>query len=61
MQPQAKLYYIHDPMCRWCYTFLPVWINIRSSISEQYILGGLASDSDQPMPLESVPKRMTII
>ncbi len=57
MQPQATLYYLHDPMCSWCYAFRPVWIKIQqqlpSSISVQYILGGLAPDSDQPMPPET--------
>jgi putative protein-disulfide isomerase len=57
MQSQATLYYIHDPMCSWCYAFRPVWIQIQqqlpSSIRVQYILGGLAPDSDQPMPPET--------
>ncbi len=57
MQPQAILYYIHDPMCSWCYAFRPVWTQIQqqlpSNISVQYILGGLAPDSDQPMPPET--------
>ncbi|MFI3188299.1 MAG: DsbA family protein [Methylococcales bacterium] len=57
MQPQSTLYYIHDPMCSWCYAFRPVWTQIQQQldtrISVQYILGGLAPDSDQPMPLET--------
>ena len=49
------LYLVHDPMCSWCYAFAPNWRRINAalpaSISVQYVLGGLAADSDQPMPL----------
>lgn len=49
------LYYVHDPMCSWCYAFAPTWQHIDAaiagSISIQHIVGGLAPDSDQPMPL----------
>ena len=48
------LYYVHDPMCSWCWAFrlslntlieeLPKEINIIR------LLGGLAADSDLPMP-----------
>ena len=48
------LYYVHDPMCSWCWAFrlslntlleeLPKEINIIR------LLGGLAPDSDLPMP-----------
>ena len=48
------LYYVHDPMCSWCWAFrlsfdaliekLPKEINIIR------LLGGLAPDSDIPMP-----------
>ncbi len=51
----STLYYIHDPMCSWCWGFRPVWQLIRqklpSNIRVKYILGGLAPDSDEPMPL----------
>ncbi|MSP27733.1 MAG: DsbA family protein [Methylococcales bacterium] len=44
-------------MCSWCYAFRPVWTQIQQQldtrVSVQYILGGLAPDSDQPMPLET--------
>ena len=53
MQSNPTLYYIHDPMCSWCYAFRHVWTEIQqqldTSVSVQYILGGLAPDSDQPM------------
>jgi len=48
------LYYIHDPMCSWCYAFAPTWQQIEASlpgaVRAVYVLGGLAPDSDQPMP-----------
>jgi putative protein-disulfide isomerase len=48
------LYYIHDPMCSWCYAFSPTWRRIESALPVElpveYVLGGLAPDSDQPMP-----------
>ena len=49
------LYYIHDPMCSWCWGFKPVWTKLQeiipSTIQVKYLLGGLAKDSDIPMPL----------
>ena len=49
------LHLVHDPMCSWCYAFAPNWRRINAalpaSISVQYVLGGLAPDSDEPMPL----------
>ena len=47
------LYYVHDPMCSWCWAFNKTWAAIQSSlpssIEVRYLLGGLAPDSDQPM------------
>ncbi|MCP4993367.1 MAG: DsbA family protein [Gammaproteobacteria bacterium] len=52
----ARLYYIHDPMCSWCWAFAPVWNKLRQQlpkgIEQIYLLGGLAPDSDEPMPME---------
>ncbi|WP_234495692.1 DsbA family protein [Vibrio maritimus] len=49
------LYYVYDPMCAWCWGYKPVWDSIRASLSDeveiQYVLGGLAEDTDQPMPV----------
>ena len=49
------LYYIHDPMCSWCYAFSDTFnklINqLPSEINIQYICGGLAPNSDEPMPI----------
>ena len=57
-QTSVTLYYIHDPMCSWCWGFAPVWKQLQKKIhthlQEQlticYVLGGLAPDSDQLMP-----------
>ena len=50
---ESVLYYIHDPMCSWCWGFNKVWKIVKNSlpnsINVQYILGGLAPDSDKPM------------
>jgi len=48
------LYYVHDPMCSWCWGFSPVWKKVKESLSAdievKYLLGGLAPDSNEPMP-----------
>ena len=40
-------------MCSWCWGFRPVWQQLEQQLSTTvkivYIVGGLASDSDQPM------------
>ena len=52
----ARLYYIHDPMCSWCWGFAPVLKQLLSALPEgievRRVLGGLAVDSDAPMPAE---------
>ena len=52
--PHTILYYIHDPMCSWCWGFRPtlttVLEKLENTIPVQYLLGGLAPDSDEPMP-----------
>lgn len=50
---QPALVYIMDPMCSWCWAFKPVLASIRQTFPElaYYTLaGGLAPDSDEPMP-----------
>ena len=51
----TTLFYIHDPMCSWCWGYAPTWITLQkklpSSISVEYIAGGLAPDSDKAMPV----------
>lgn len=50
----TTLFYIHDPMCSWCWGFKPAWKTIKASLPEfvelKTVLGGLAPDSDEPMP-----------
>ena len=50
------LYYVLDPMCSWCWGFSKTWSAIKSSLSDeisiQYVMGGLASDSNEPMTEE---------
>lgn len=52
----ATLIYVHDPMCSWCWGFAPVWqevcraIQLDHELSLQSVVGGLAPDSDDPMP-----------
>ena len=54
----AVLYYAHDPMCSWCWAYAPVWEKLKITIKNEYahslrirsLLGGLAPDTDEPMP-----------
>lgn len=53
----VTLYYVHDPMCSWCWGFAPVWQQVHERLADspvqvKYLLGGLAPDSDQPMAQE---------
>ena len=54
--PPAILYYVHDPMCSWCYGFAPVWRELRDGLGDSVrvvsLVGGLAPDSEEPMPPE---------
>lgn len=51
----TRLYYIHDPMCSWCYgfnrTLEDLISKLPSDVQFQKVLGGLAADSNTPMPL----------
>lgn len=51
---KAILYYVHDPMCSWCWGFSRVLgeltENLPGEIEVHRLLGGLAPDSDSPMP-----------
>ncbi len=51
---KPTLYYAHDPMCSWCYGFRPVWQEVTAwchgKFDIQYLMGGLAPDTDNVMP-----------
>ena len=54
---QPILFHAHDPMCSWCWGFAQSWQALLTAIKQkhgdkieiQYLLGGLAPDSDEPM------------
>lgn len=51
-----ELIYVADPMCSWCWGFQPVLETVYDRIGEtpvRYVMGGLAKDSDEPMPDET--------
>ena len=56
MTEKPILYYVHDPMCSWCWAFQKVWPTVFStfedSLEVEYLAGGLAPDSNEPMPQE---------
>jgi putative protein-disulfide isomerase len=47
------LYYVHDPMCSWCWAYRPTLLQLRENLPEeitwQNVLGGLAPDNEEPM------------
>ncbi|WP_457668096.1 DsbA family protein [Thiolapillus sp.] len=51
---QTVLYYIHDPMCSWCWAFEGVRSELLRQLPSELplrrLLGGLAADTDEPMP-----------
>lgn len=50
----TTLYYIHDPMCSWCWGLKSAWGKLQKSLPEdikiEYLLGGLAKDTSETMP-----------
>ena len=50
-----QIFYIHDPMCSWCYAFSQSWAALQqdlpSSMEIVYLVGGLAPDTTEPMSL----------
>jgi len=48
------LYYVHDPMCSWCWGFREIWLSVQQQLPEniqiRYLLGGLAHDTSELMP-----------
>jgi len=53
-QSQTVLYYVHDPMCSWCWGFRPAWQQLQTLLPDSVqlvsLVGGLAPDSERPMP-----------
>ena len=51
-----RLIYVHDPMCSWCWGFRPTLAALCAKLPNhvlfERLLGGLAKDSDQPMPAD---------
>ncbi len=52
----TTLYYVHDPMCSWCWGFSRVWREtlaaLPSTVQVVRLLGGLAPDDDAAMAQE---------
>ena len=52
---QPILYYVHDPMCSWCWGFSRTLDELLASLPDEIevrrLLGGLAPDTDSPMPV----------
>jgi putative protein-disulfide isomerase len=50
----TTLWYVHDPMCSWCFAFRPTLAALQARLPEavavKRLLGGLAPDTDEPMP-----------
>ena len=53
-KPLAILYYVHDPMCSWCWGFRTQLLQLKQLLPDdiQFVswVGGLAADSDEAMP-----------
>ncbi len=51
-----QLYYVMDPMCSWCYGFAAPLAEALPQLPPgsrlRYVMGGLAPDSAEPMPLQ---------
>ena len=51
---QNRLFYVHDPMCSWCWGFRPaleaLLAGLPPAVEVERLLGGLAAYSREPMP-----------
>ncbi|MBT5219586.1 MAG: DsbA family protein [Woeseia sp.] len=60
----ATLYFYHDPMCSWCWGYRSVSDQIFAALPENVelvkIVGGLAPDSNEPMP-ESLRQKLPMV
>lgn len=49
----STLFYVHDPMCSWCWGHRPQWQKLQASLPKSVVVknlvGGLAPDSDEIM------------
>lgn len=49
-----QLFYVHDPMCSWCWAYQAVLPNVIHAMQDKiplsFVLGGLAPDTDMLMP-----------
>lgn len=54
------LYYVHDPMCSWCYAFKPTLDKLKQDLKENIqivnVVGGLAKHSEEVMPQDMQEK-----
>jgi putative protein-disulfide isomerase len=54
---QTTLYYVHDPMCSWCWAFEQargdLLARLPGDLPVVRLLGGLAKDTDSVMPMET--------
>lgn len=52
----CTLFYVHDPMCSWCWGFRPAWDALHAQLPRgvrvRRLVGGLAPDTDSPMSVE---------
>lgn len=52
----ARLIYVYDPMCSWCWGYRETWLKLQAALGDklaiEYKVGGLAPDSDEPMPID---------
>ncbi|OOY51453.1 DsbA family protein [Solemya velum gill symbiont] len=57
MKQKPILYYTYDPMCSWTYGFeatrRELFEKLGDSVEIEFLVGGLAPDSDDPMPEET--------
>ena len=59
----SSLIYVMDPMCSWCWAFskpLASFLERHPELPIQYVMGGLAPDSDEPMDLSMRSKLQSI-
>lgn len=56
MSAIPTVYFAYDPMCSWCWGYRPTFSKLEKALEEivdiRYSLGGLAPDSNEPMPAD---------